>query len=110
MVMKEYLKRIGDVFNVEARLKEIDDGYEIYFNLKMNRYEVHNKNQKRDTFCLVVPFDSVDARLVSFVRKTRVERTAKLIEEIEKENEEKQSKDTETKRMILEKFLSGAKK
>ena len=108
--MKEYLKRIGDVFNIEARLKEIDDGYEIYFNLKMNRYEVHNKNQKRDTFCLVVPFDSIDARLINLVRKTRVERTAKLIEEIENENREKETKDAENKRMILEKFLSGAKK
>ena len=85
--MKDNLRRIGDVFMVEQRLKEIDPGYEIYYNLIKKRYEVHNAASRGDSLVLVCPYDAVDSRLIGLVRKTRVERADALFREMEEENE-----------------------
>ena len=86
--MKDFLTEIGDVFGIERRLQEIDNGYKIYFNKKEGRYEVHNLNQKQgDTLCVVCPYESVDCRLINLVRRTRVERAHEIFESIEKDNE-----------------------
>ena len=91
--MKDYLVKTGDVFGIETRLKEIDQGYEIYFNKLKKRFEVHNKNNKDgDTLAVVCPFSELDCRLISLVRKTRVERTNDILREIEEQNEKIEKK------------------
>ena len=35
-----------DLFDIVNRLKEIDDGYFVLYDLKKCRYEVHNKKQE----------------------------------------------------------------
>ena len=75
-----------DVFDILSRLKAIDSNYFIVFNTNKQRYEVHNSGQKQ-TFCLTVPFNKIDARLVPYVRKTRRENADKLIKEMEIHNE-----------------------
>lgn len=103
--MKDYLVKPGDVFGVEKRLQEIDPGYQIFYNKKMNRFEVHNLNQKsKDTLAIVVPFVEIDSRLIHFVRKTRVENARQLFMEIENNNlklvEEENKKQAEIKEKI----------
>ena len=98
--MKDYLERIGDVFLVEARLKEIDPGYVIYFNKLLRRFEVHNTFNKGDTLSLVVPFPEIDARLIPLVRKTRVERADEFLKEMEEENARIVAKQEEREREI----------
>ena len=83
---KHWLKRIfSEPFDVCDRLKSIDDGYFVVFNVKRDRYEVHN-NRQTDTFCFVVPYDKLDSRTVDYCLKTRVQNVDKLIKEMDEQN------------------------
>ncbi len=77
----------SDLYSIANRLKEIDDGYFIYYSYKNRRYEVHNKNQRGRTLSLVLPYSRLDERTVRLVRKTRSERMEILIKQMEEENE-----------------------
>ena len=77
----------GDLYSIADRLKEIDDGYFIFYSYKNKRYEVHNSNQRGQTLSLILPYPVLDERAVRLVRKTRVERVKSLIEEMDRENE-----------------------
>ena len=85
--MKENLVKVGDVFQVERRLKEIDAGYEVFYNKKAKRFEVYITKNGKCSLAVVSPYSELDVRLVNFVRKTRVERAEKIFAEIEAENE-----------------------
>ena len=85
--MKEYLVPFTGVFEIERRLREIDDNYRLYFNKKDKRFEVHNLKNVGDTLSIVCPFDTIDARLIRLVRQTRAERSNSLFQEIEEHNE-----------------------
>ena len=74
----------GDLFDVGKRLAEIDSGY--FLLRRRGRFEVHHRRE-RPTLCLVVPYDSLDARTVDLVRKTRAERAEQIFSEIERHNE-----------------------
>lgn len=86
MIEKDYLEKVGDVFGIEQRLVEIDDGYRLFFNKKLKRYEVHNEKNIGDSLSVVCPFECVDRRLVEYVRRTRSEKQSEIIAEIEKNN------------------------
>ena len=75
-----------DLYSIADRLKQIDNGYFIFYSYKNKRYEVHNKNQRGQTLSLVLPYKTLDERTVRLVRKTRSERVKSLIEEMEREN------------------------
>lgn len=91
----------GDLYSIVDRLKEIDEGYFIFYSYVNKRYEVHNKNQRGQTLSLVLPYNTLDERTVRLTRKTRSERAKSLFEEMERENErlEKQK----TKELIAKK-------
>ncbi|MDR0425959.1 MAG: hypothetical protein LBH24_02185 [Clostridiales bacterium] len=76
----------SDLFDIAGRLKGIDEGYFIFRNDRLGRYEVHNKNQRGDTLSLVVPYARLDARTLTLARRTRRERLDKLFAETEAEN------------------------
>lgn len=76
----------SDVFDIAHRLKQIDSRYFVVYNTVKRRYEVHNSGQKGNTFCLVVPYDCLDARTLDYVRRTRVSNSKELIEQIEADN------------------------
>ncbi len=77
----------NDLYSIADRIKEIDDGYFIYYSYKNRRYEVHNKNQRGRTLSLVLPYKRLDERSVRLVRETRSERMESLIRQMEEENE-----------------------
>ena len=83
---------------IAKRLKQIDSNYFIVFNTKSQKYEVHHKGQTDNTFCLSLPFCELDSRTLELVQKTRIENINKLIEEIDKEN---QRKETQKNKEIL---------
>lgn len=83
----EYLREItADVFDVAARLKEIDARYRLFYNLKAGRYEVYTL-LTRPVLQVVLAQSPPDCRSVEHVRKTRAERAAQLFEQYKKENE-----------------------
>ena len=77
----------SDVYDIVDRMKEIDPSYYIVRNYKTKKFELHAKNVRGDSLCLVFQFNRVDARMLEHARKTRVERATKLIAEFERENQ-----------------------
>ena len=82
----------NDVYFILSRLKEIDENYQIFYNTRRKVFEVHNKAQIGDSYSLTVPYSVLDSRLIELVRKTRVENSKKLFEEIDKQNEQIENK------------------
>lgn len=76
----------SDVFDVADRLKGIDERYRLFYNTLTKRYEVYTFTP-HPALQVVLPFSPPDARCVEHVRKTRAERAAQLLRELEKENE-----------------------
>lgn len=81
-----------DLFDIAARLKEIDENYELYFNYEKNRYEIYAYK----TLQLAVPYKRLDARTLRLARETRLEYIDNLMRDIERFNaaleKEKESK------------------
>lgn len=75
-----------DLFDVAKRLRQIDANYRLYFNQLLGRFEVHNHAQRGNSLAVVVPYDKLDARTITLVRKTRVENAKRLLAEMEKAN------------------------
>ncbi|HCH92460.1 MAG TPA: hypothetical protein DE061_02080 [Clostridiales bacterium] len=77
------LQRIRhDLFGIAKRLKSIDRRYELFFNRKKNRYEIYANGAMQ----MALPFERLDARTLTYARKTRLENLEKIIAEIEEEN------------------------
>ena len=74
-----------DVFDIVKRLKCIDPKYFIVFNFARKKFEVHYARSK-NTYELTVPYDTLDARTINFVLKTRIQNKQKIFEEIENSN------------------------
>lgn len=85
--MLNYLEIKDDVYYICDRLKEIDESYFVLYNLSKKCYEVHSSNQK-NSYCFEVPYSVLDERTLVFASRTASSRRDKLIEEIEKNNEE----------------------
>jgi hypothetical protein len=75
-----------DVYFISEQLREIDENYFIVFNSKTRGFEVHHKGQINNTFCLSVPYKTLDARTLELVQKTRIENIKKIIDSIDNEN------------------------
>lgn len=83
----------NDLFDISNRIKSIDNKYFVVYNIKRKKFEVHYARSK-NTYELTIPFDSLDARAVEFVLKTRVQNQKKVLEEIEKSNEKLEKQNT----------------
>lgn len=85
---KDYYFIESDNLFICQRLKEIDDGYRVVYNLFKKQYEVHCINQPNDSYAFSIPYKVLDERTISYALKTRRQNMEKLIEEIDKHNEE----------------------
>ena len=83
----------SDVFEIAKRIKSIDKNYFVVLNKTKNRFEVHYKRNK-NTYELTIPYKTLDARAVEFVRKTMVQNKQKIFDEIEKSNEKLEKQKT----------------
>lgn len=80
--MKDKIRITDDLYDVAARLREIDDRYEVWYDSIARRYEIHANGALQ----IAVPFAELDARTVSLVRKTRIERAERIIGQIDAAN------------------------
>lgn len=71
-----------DLYGIASRLREIDDDYRVYRNPDKHRFEVHSKSGLQ----VVCPWEELDARLIAYVRETRVQRLDELMRAIDEEN------------------------
>ena len=87
-----------DLFDISKRLKSIDRRYDLFFNRKKNRYEIYANGAMQ----MALPFERLDARTLTYARKTRLENLEKIIAEIEEENARLEiQKNRETRDKIL---------
>lgn len=90
--MKRSFEIESDCLDITKRIKAVDEDYFVLFDLDKKKFELHNKSQGGNAYCLTFPFDSLDERAVTLVLKTRVQNSDALFEEMQRENE-KQEKD-----------------
>ena len=74
-----------DVFDIVKRLKSIDTKYFVIYNFERHKFEVHYARAK-NTYELTIPYDTLDARTINFVLRTRIQNRKKIFEEIENSN------------------------
>ena len=87
-----------DLFDISKRLKSIDRRYDLFFNREKNRYEIYANGAMQ----MALPFERLDARTLTYARKTRLENLEKIIAEIEEENARLEiQKNRETRDKIL---------
>ncbi len=75
----------SDVFDITKRIKEIDDGYFICYNLKQKKYELHNQNQEH-SYCLTIPYRNLDDRIIDLINMTKVANIDNIIADIDRNN------------------------
>ena len=88
--MKQAFEIDSDCLDIIKRLKEIDEDYFVMFEPSTKTFQLHNHSQKRNTFCLAFPFDTLDERAVDLTLKTRVQNSDKIFEEIEENNKQRE--------------------
>ena len=76
-----------DVYKISKRIKQIDKNYFIVYNTSKHLYEIHNSAQHGSSYCLTLPYSSLDERALKLTRLTRVENIKRLTHEIELKNQ-----------------------
>ena len=85
------IKISRDVYNISNRIKNIDRNYFIMFNTSNEKFEVHSSIQQGNTYCLTVPYDFLDERTLQYVRKTQIANLFEILDQIENDNQRKES-------------------
>lgn len=83
--MKELRLISTNCYNIPERVRELDDDYRLYYNARKNVIELHNLRHK-PSFQLVLPYKQLDARIIEYIRRTRVDRIIDEIKEIDEYN------------------------
>lgn len=110
LIGKGYVVK-NDLYDIAKRLKEIDDGYFIFFNYRKKRYEIHSTKQVGSSLALVVPYNVLDGRTLTLVRQTSIERMDRIMEENRRKNarieRDRVKKISENASLQAEKLLSA---
>lgn len=106
-----------DLFNIAQRIKNIENGYTVYFNTKNKKFQIHNKDQLRNSYCATIPYDSLDARAIDYLNQTHTRNSKKIFKAIDENNNKlieecKIKNDEEVKYKVDEiyKYSSGCSK
>lgn len=86
------IKIESDVFNINERIREIDDGYFIVYNTNSKKFEIHN-SKNCNTYCLTIPYKNLDSRAIELIHKTSIKHYDKIITELNDENEKCRQKE-----------------
>lgn len=92
-----------DLFGIAERAKLIDPRYKIYYNKEKRRFEIYTDDGLSSA--TVLPFDRLDCRALTYLRKTRIERASELAEEIDRLNALAERKRLSQARSLAEKAL-----
>lgn len=84
--MKKSFEIFSDCLEIVKRIKTIDKDYFVVFNLDKQKFELHNRSQGKNTYCLTFPFEQLDERSLVHVFKTRVQNCDEIFEKMEQEN------------------------
>jgi hypothetical protein len=71
-----------DLFNICERIKTINPEYRIVYNNQYERFEVYT----RKILAFVVPFEELDARVIEYAMKTRIQNLDDMFDEMDARN------------------------
>lgn len=80
------IKLNSDVYNISKRIKEIDKYYYIVYNTSTNKFEIHNSKQVFGSYCLTLPYNTLDWRAMEYVQKTSIVNMENVLNEIQNNN------------------------
>ncbi len=89
--MKELRLISTNCYNIPERVRELDDDYRLYYNVRRNVIELHNLRHN-PTFQLVLPYSQLDTRTIEYIRRTRVDKIINEIKEIDEYNNNLENK------------------
>lgn len=92
--LKMRIKIESDVFDICNRIKQIDEGYFVMYNLSSKKFEIHNKNVK-NTYCLTIPYKNLDVRVIDLIHKTSIKNYDSIVKVLETENDKIEIKNFE---------------
>ncbi len=84
--MRELFEIKSDCLDIVKRLKAIDKSYFVVRNLSKNTFELHSHNQLKKTYCLTIPYDTLDERTIDLALKTRVCNSDEIFKMIDEHN------------------------
>lgn len=100
-----YLQEIkSTVYDIPARLKEIDPSLFLAYNAKEDRIEIHSTENKGNTFYMVAPF--MDSRLIDLVKYNSYIRQQDLIRYLDAENEKAEQRMEREKKSWMQDVIS----
>lgn len=91
------IKIEDDLFDIVKRIKEIDDGYFVLFDIEKGRYEIHNSKQKQ-THCLNVNGCELNSCVIDLILKTNVAYIDHIIEDIDNNNKKHEQKEQDMRK------------
>ena len=100
--MEKLFEVKGDLFDISARIKSIDENYKIYFNGDTRRYELHH-GRKKPTYQLTFPFARLDKRALDYTLKSAIKNRELILKEIEEHNAKAEK---EKQRLLFEKIMA----
>ena len=87
IIMKPNLIPItNDLFDIAARLRTVNDGYRVYYNVARSRFEVYDESRVTPTLAFVSPYDELDCRTVDYAVYSRVENADVVLSDVERSN------------------------
>ena len=81
------IKLNSDVYNISKRVKEIDKDYYVVYDTSLNKFEIHNSMQIGSSYCLTLPYSSLDERTLNYIHKTKSTNIERILEQIDNDNE-----------------------
>ena len=79
-----YLTKINDVYFINQSIKKINKNYELFYNKKTDKYEIHNLNQNHS---FILSFDKYpNKKLMIKLLKSLYSNPSKIFKEIENHN------------------------
>jgi len=91
--MKNCYQIESDVFNIAKRLKLINAKYLLFFNKKLQQFEVFLQNGYEKEFCFSFKSQYLDCSLLEKVRANVYKDNDQLIKEIEEHNQKLEQAD-----------------
>ena len=83
---RDYEEITSDLMDIVKRAKQIDPDYFFLRRKRDGKIELHHRGQPDYTFCLMIPFDTLDERTLRHIWETRAEKTAELMAAVEAHN------------------------
>lgn len=83
--MKNLVLIENSVYDIPSRVRGICDSYRIYYNVSKKRFELHHID-KNPTFQIVLPYSTLDYRVIDYINVTRIDRQLKYLENLDEYN------------------------